>query len=162
MREARVFGGAVRVAGPDGYCIDRKSLRRAPSGGFVLLASCRSLGDASAPAVAPVAMTVSVLPPEAGLAPPRAADLAASLAPRKILAQHEGDGVALVWLADGGDTGLPGGDPAHWRGAMAVNGHLLGLALYAPEGSAMAGSGGQRLMRLLAARINARSGGTEG
>jgi len=90
---------------------------------------------------------------------PSAAELAAALAPAKAIAHVNGDGLTLVQLDRGGDSGLPTGDPRHWRGAMLINGYLVGLALYAPKGSALAGRGGQRLIlqlaeNLLDARMN--------
>lgn len=36
-------GGAVIVAGPQGYCVDRSSVSESDAGAFVLLANCRGL-----------------------------------------------------------------------------------------------------------------------
>ena len=39
----QVAGGALRVTGPDGYCVDAASSRAGEADGFVLLGSCRAI-----------------------------------------------------------------------------------------------------------------------
>ncbi len=63
-----VAGGAVVVAGPRGYCIDRAGSRAAADSSFVLLGSCAAIsGDASAPRpLFPAVLTVTVAPKPPG------------------------------------------------------------------------------------------------
>jgi len=160
VRKVPLFGGEVVVSGPVGYCIDPTSLRRRGGGHVILLASCAGLTGQPAMTVDPAVMTVSVLPADRDARQPTADELAASMRPARVLERIDGDGVSFVHLASGGEVGVPGGDPAHWRGAMLINGHLTGLALYAPEGSRVArGQTGQALMIALAERL--RSGSPE-
>ena len=49
-------------------------------------------------------------------------------------------------LAGGGGEVLDDGDPRYWRGAFVENGHLIGLALYAPEGSRLVGGDGAEML----------------
>ncbi len=76
-----VAGGAVTVAGPTGYCIDRRSRRAEVQGTFLLLSQCP---DAAAPAgglalpdpdVAPVILTALVSQPMAPGAAPSPAEM---------------------------------------------------------------------------------------
>ena len=147
-------GGKVVVAPPRGYCVDPRSLRKGLTGGFALIASCNSLtGDYSGADVEPVLMTVQVQPGLLTRDLPGADDMATAMAPARALRKVDGDGLTLVQLDRGGDKELPAGDPRHWRGAMLINGYLVGLALYAPKGSALAGSNGQRLILQLAENL---------
>ncbi len=65
--EVTVAGGAVVVAGPAGFCIDRRSLHRDARGEFVLLGSCAAIsGNPAAPAPArPAILTATVSEPAA-------------------------------------------------------------------------------------------------
>ena len=156
LRQATLAGGRLGVRGPRGYCVDPATLRRGLIGGFALIASCNSLsGGWASPDVEPVVMTVQVQPALNRRQPPSVAAMAAALAPLQALRTVEEDGLSLVHMASGGDAVLPRGDPKHWRGAMMINGHLVGLAVYAPRGSVFAGTRGQRLIRTLAQGLRA-------
>lgn len=150
--ESVTFPGGLVVAGPDGYCIDGDATRR--SDGFALLASCRALSDLDdLPWVEPAILTVTES--EAAAGTPSAEVLAEALAPADLLSRRVVDGLAIAHVARGGEAALPGGDPKHWRAVLRLGDRLLGLAVYAPEGSSAAGTGGERLIRALAARIRA-------
>lgn len=154
LQEAGMASGVVKVSPPVGYCIDARSLRATRNGGFALLASCRVLSAGQqGQSVAPVIMTVSVLPRSAGAEMPTTADLAASFAPAKPLWTGETTGVHVVQLAAGGDQMVPNADPRHWRAMMLMNDHLVGLALYGPVDSDVVISGGRDLLIDLAAGI---------
>lgn len=157
LRKVRMYDGDVIVQGPAGYCIDRRTLRRGRDGGFVLLASCESLSGLRGQEVEPLLMTISVLPDSAGAARPSAAEIAQLMAPAQVIATHETTDVTLVHFASGGTGVLDGGDARHWRGGMMLNGHLIGLALYAREGSPMAGKDGRALLTDLARTIRRAS-----
>ncbi|UYV36905.1 hypothetical protein N4R57_18295 [Rhodobacteraceae bacterium D3-12] len=154
LKQASLAGGKVVVRGPRGYCVDPATLRRGFTGGFALIAACNTIsGELSGADVEPVVMTVQVQPSLSKREAPLAASLAAALAPAQPIETIDGDGVTLVHMAGGGNKGLPKGDPKHWRGAMMVNGYLVGFAVYAPKGSALAGAGGKRLILALAENL---------
>ena len=150
LRQVSLQGGQVVVAGPRGYCVDAQNVRRKRNGHFALIASCASLSGAAVGAVEPAVMTVLALPRDAGAEQPSATDLARSVAPARVLEKIDGDGVSIVHLAGGGSRGkpggIPGGDARHWRAVMLINGHVTGLALYAPKGSAIAGKAGRSVI----------------
>ena len=156
---AEMVRGAVVVQGPKGYCIDAKSLTSGGvSGGFALLASCESLlGRPAERPVLPALMTVSVLPYSLKPVQPRAHEMAAALAPHRALDQINGDGLTIVHLATGGEALSPKVDPKHWRGAMVINGHMIGLAVYAPKGSDLSGKDGLDLLGKLAETLREAS-----
>ncbi len=156
---ADIVRGAVVVQGPKGYCIDAKSLTSGGvSGGFALLASCESLlGRPAERPVLPALMTVTVLPYSLKPVQPRAHEMAAALAPHRALDQINGDGLTVVHLATGGEALSPKVDPKHWRGAMVINGHMIGLAVYAPKGSDLSGKDGLDLLGKLAETLREAS-----
>lgn len=157
MRTVSLYDGEVVVRGPDGYCIDRKSMRKSKSNGFVLLASCESLSGVRGHEVEPVIMTLAVLPGQTSVGTPTAAEIARSMTPVPVVKRMDFDDLSLVQFATGGENALPNGDPRHWRGAMVLNGHLIGLALYARKGSAVAGNDGSEMLVELARKTRASS-----
>ncbi|MFB9151429.1 hypothetical protein ACFFU4_16880 [Roseovarius ramblicola] len=157
LTEATLGPGPVRVSAPRGYCIDKSSLRQlAGGGGFALLAPCAQLTATPGIAAAPALMTVSVMPQRRDAAPPDAEALAAAIAPAPVGAQGQAAGFVYAQVMQGGEAVLPGGDPRHWRGTRAVGEHLASLALYAPEGSPLAGREGRLLIGDLAAGLSAQ------
>lgn len=153
VRRIAFYDGQVVVDGPAGYCVDTGSVRRRGASRFVLLARCTSLGAEVGEAADPAVITVSVLPFDARAEQPVAAALAAAQAPARVLEEIDGDGVALVHLADGGDAVVPGGDPRHWRAGMVINGHLVGIAAYAEAGGVVAGPAGRGVLVEMAERM---------
>lgn len=63
-RAVAVSGGAVTIAGPAGYCIDRGALRNGAEGAFVLLGTCAALAGVPRPGMpaAPAVLTATVRP----------------------------------------------------------------------------------------------------
>jgi len=152
MRRAPMAGGNVVVAGPKGYCIDGKSLTDKISGGFAILASCFSLTKGRVGGyVEPAIMTVTVLPRKLRAEQPDAATLGSGTT--QVLERIDGDGISLVHLARGGKALSESSDPKYWRGAMVINGHVVGLAVYAPNGSKLAGPEGRKLAMALAEQL---------
>ena len=156
-RDLPLYRGAVVVRAPNGYCVDTAHVTRRPAATVVPLATCASLTDEGYAPVEPALMTVSVLPERFGAEQPSAKELAASLAPANVTVVEDGDGVALVRVADGGQSRLPDGDPRYWRGAMEVNGHLVGLAVYGRRNSDLSGGAGRRLILDLAEALREAS-----
>jgi len=147
LRTVAFYDGAVTVAGPRGYCIDRASIKQDAGGRFALLASCESLTGQTGIAVDPAVMTAAVLPRATAAAPPDVTAMTNALGPDTVRRAEESDGITLVQVANGGETVLPGGDPAHWRASTIINGHIVGLAAYGPKGGAIAGPRGRDLLR---------------
>lgn len=159
LRAIAFYDGDVTVTGPRGYCIDRASIKQDAGGRFALLASCESLTGQVGIAVDPAVMTVAVLPRAGAVTPPDAAAMTQVIGPDTVRRTENGDDMTLIQVATGGETVLPGGDPAHWRASMTLNGHIIGLAAYGPKGGAIAGPRGRDLLRDLAAALRAASAG---
>src|SRR6056297_1374182 len=156
VQQVALYDGEVVVSGPPGYCIDGAHIRRGASGAFVPMASCESLTGTPGVPVQAALMTVSVLPRTGAPAQrPTAQEIAASMAPIEALDVIDGPDLSMVRFAMGGGKLLPGGDPRYWRGGMVINGHLLGLSVYGPQGSSLAGPDGQRLLLDLADALRA-------
>lgn len=157
LRDMPLYGGNIVVRGPKGYCIDPDSHRRQSGGTLVFLGSCEALTGEAGTRVEPALMAVTVTPRRPGTEQPRARDIASALAPKEPLAEYDEDGVAMVHFNLGGAAALPGGDSRYWRGGMALDGHLISLAVYAPQNSQIAGAQGRDLLRELAAAIQKAS-----
>jgi len=147
--------GRITVSGPDGYCIDPTTLRRSPNGGFAAIASCNILsGGEGGPVVEPALVTVAVS--RATGATPAPADLADVLG-TELLSSRELSAVDVGQMASGGASAFSGSDPRHWRGTFALGDHLVGVTLYAPEGSPLLGAQGAAFLNTVSSRIRARS-----
>ncbi|WP_113911108.1 hypothetical protein [Roseovarius dicentrarchi] len=157
QRSATFYRGKVVVAGPQGYCIDPKSVQRKTASGFALMASCGHLSAAPGGYVPAAVITASVLPYDADAQAPTAARLAAPWVDVGVGQQIDAGEIALIQVERGGDSLLPAGDPRHWRGAMLVNGHLIGLALYGDTGANVAGDQGRTLLMETAQAIRSAS-----
>ncbi len=158
-RRAAFYGGDVVVAGPTGYCVDPKSVQRRATSGFVLLASCGHLSGAPSGRVPAAVITVSILPRDARAQAPTAAQLAGPWRNAGVAQQADQGGVAMIQVARGGDSLLPQGDPRHWRGAMLINGHLIGLAVYGEAGAQVSGEAGKALLAGAARAMRSASAG---
>lgn len=157
LDRAALAGGEVIVAAPQGYCIQKDSLKARKTGGFALLASCEQLtGFVSGYQVEPVVMTVSALPREGDAPEPSASEIAVALGDRKVLRRLHGDGLTVVQVQDLEALSAES-DPLHWRGIMVINGHIVGLALYGAKDSAATGEKGLTQLMWLAERIREES-----
>lgn len=158
LARAALAGGDVIVAGPSGYCVDPTTLQARVERGFALIASCDILSDGKAgEPVAPMLVSVTVGPRgDTGDLPGPRAIAAAAEAP--LLSAETSDGFVAAQLGKGGDSLLPNGDARHWRGGFVLNGRLVGLALYAPKGSALAGEGGAAMLAKVKTQITTQSG----
>ena len=147
--------GDVVAAGPRGYCVDPTTVRSERARGFAMLASCARLSaGGTGPDVPPVLATLTVGPRSTDAALP-AAETLARLADSPLLAAREGRDLVIAQLGAGGQTFLEDGDRRYWRGAFVLNGRLVSLALYAPEGSPFAGAQGGPFLQQVADSIRA-------
>jgi hypothetical protein len=161
MAQTTLAGGDITIAAPDGYCIDRRSLRRAGQNGFVVMARCDTLGVRGFFGGYDLAViTVTAGPADSAIATPTPADVARSVGQGKVLNERNRDGVAMVRL-DQGSEKFDGVSETHWRGGFVLNSHLVGLGLYAPAASGALGNGGAALLGELAERSRAATAASE-
>jgi hypothetical protein len=128
--------GAVTLAMPQGYCLDPESV----TSRFALAARCDTLGVDGFFAQWDLALVTVSLTRFDG----EEVNAAAAEAGGEILREETRDGVAFARMR--GDAPLDGVSDVHWRAATVINGQLLGLALYAPDGSAVLETDGARLL----------------
>lgn len=158
LGQASLADGAVRVVMPFGYCIDPRSLR--PD--FALAARCDTLGaDGPYGGLDLALITITATPAPADGAAPDMDGLKAGLGGATVMAEAAEDELPLV-LARRDAPPSPGLSATHWRGAMAVGGQIVALALFAPEGSAALSEDGAVILRDLAAAIRLASPGGNG
>lgn len=141
VTHAALAAGNVQLVAPFGYCVDERSVRVRASESFAMLARCDTLGMRGFSAAQDLALiTVTVVGTD-DTSQPTANGLAASAAPARVLDQKTHDGLPFVRLKGSGHE-VDGASPEHWRSAFVMNGQLIGLALYANEGSpALSGEG---------------------
>lgn len=153
LQQVSLAGGDVVVKAPDGYCIDPITADSRPQRGFAMIASCRILsGGAMGRPVSPMLTTVTVGAKAREDSLPSAAEIADGAALPLVGGVDAADFVAAN-LGQGGDVLLSGGDRKHWRAVFHEGGRLVGLALYAPEGSALTGGDGADMLRKVRASI---------
>lgn len=154
---AATASGNVVLRGPQDYCIEGRSLKTRPHGGFALMARCDILsGGEMGDPVALALLTATVTPWNGGeLAP--ASTLAADFSDYQVLDALDRDEVRLLHLGKGGNAMVPSADPRQWRATFLLNGYAVSLAAYGPKGSAVAGAGGRPLLLAMADAIRAAS-----
>lgn len=147
-----VFGdGQLILAAPSGFCFDAQMEQHTGSGGFALLARCERLGTFGRFRTGDGAMLTATVGAVAANTPPPSADalrsaFATSRSSARVLETRNDGGVPLVKLHLTGHS-AEGASGTHWRGAFVVHGHLVSIALYAPDGSGYLGESGARLIR---------------
>jgi len=156
----KLAGGEILLAAPDGYCIDRRSVRFGRKAGFAVMARCDTLGvrgffGAYDLAIITIA-TQPALDSAALPTPAQVAGSAGSAGPLRVLAKSSRNGLSLVRLG-GGTPPVDGVSDVYWRGAFVVNGHLVGVSLYAPENSPVLRDEGAVLLREMAYRTRQAS-----
>lgn len=162
LGRATIVPDKLVVAGPKGFCVDRRSLKSGPSGGFALVVPCAALDEAAGGLGLEAAiLTLQAQPQRKEVAQAEAESLARAFAGIQPIYQENGDGMSLVQLAKGGDAIVPNGDPKHWRAALSFNGYLVGLALYSEKGGIASGDEGKALLIEFAEAVLGASVGRE-
>lgn len=157
ITELKLAKGDVVLTAPNGYCIDRSATRHSGGSGFALLARCDTLGVAGYYDAFDLALiTVTTAPLAAGAPAPTVKTLGQSSAPAKVLEHHSFKGLSVVRL-ESGPHSIEGVSAEHWRAAFTLNGHLIGLALYAPNASPALRQDGMALLRDLTDRTRRAS-----
>lgn len=142
----QMAGGSLRLAAPQGFCVEPGSSSSTASGGFALLVPC---GGSWQPGRKGAVLTAAVGPAAPGVEAPSARDIAAMFPGAELQEARDRGPLPLVRLNHPGHT-AKGASPVHWRGAFVLEGHLVALALYAPEGSRTLGPRGAGLLEALA------------
>jgi hypothetical protein len=158
LAEVDLAGGAVTLSAPEGYCFDKRSLKRTGGRGFAVMARCDTLGVRGFFGAHDLAIvTVTTAPrPEGVTAAPGLDALEATGGGAPVLSRQRRDGLSLIRFGDGAPP-MDGVSATHWRGAFALNGQLVGVALYAPEGSDALKDSGAALLSDLTRRTRKAS-----
>ena len=161
LSKVHFAGGDVIVGGPEGYCLDPKTVQNRPERGFALIASCNILsGGQLGPQVPAIMVSVTIGPRGASEDVPSASAIARTTGAR-LLTDQSRDGLVLGQFEGGGDALAHSRDPRQWRGAFVMNGRLVGLALYAPKGSSFAEAQGAAVLTRTRDRIAELSAQTD-
>ncbi len=153
QRVARLASGNVYFATPQGYCIDRRSLRSR----FALAGRCDTLNvDGFFAAWELAIVTISLASTEAGETSFGADALKSALpGDETVIRSVERGGMIYTLVDEPGGTKMDGVSTRHWRTALVLNGELLSLALYAPETSDALGQEGVRILQEMVALTRA-------
>ncbi len=157
ITQVPLAGGAVQLTAPPGYCVDRRSLRRNAQGAFALLARCDTMGGPSSSRRYELALlAVTTRPMTASTQPPTKEGLARAASPARVITSAGNRELPIV-LLDGGAPIQPAVSSRHWRGAFLLNQQIVGVSLYAPEGSPALERKGAELIGELAVRTRRAS-----
>lgn len=153
LSQVSMASGAVNLVAPDGFCIDKRSLKAH----FAMLARCDTLNAATSDGGAPLGIiTVTVSPQsnaQSSLPTPEQTAAASGLS--DLSGVTKGDN-AVTFRA----SGPPLSDELnarHWRGTARVGGKVVGLAFYAPIGGRGTTGEGRVVLTDLIARSQGRS-----
>ncbi len=148
-----VAGGQVVVAGPDGYCVDKRATRKNPGSTFVLVASCAALSRRSNAAYPDTnaLLTASISDRLAGGAPihtqqKQLKDFFESDLGRAALAQDGDqtnveivqmfvrDDAFIIHARDQSKTQLAGLNQEYWRAVFDLNGKSVAASVVSIKG----------------------------
>ncbi|WP_299285174.1 hypothetical protein [uncultured Tateyamaria sp.] len=133
LLSADLGNSGVRLVPPQGYCIDRRSLRAS----FALMARCDTLGGERSVAV-PLAVITAT-------ATPRLDDAAsAATNSETVLGRLRTSTLAMVQVR--GTPPSPTLRDVYWRGVGDVGDHVLGLAIYESKDGANLGEQAPELL----------------
>lgn len=147
-----VFGnGDLVLAAPSGFCFDAQMETHTDQGGFALLARCERMSAFFGRRTEEGALLTATVGSIARGTPPPTTDALRSVftsnrASARVLESRGEKDLSLVKMYLDGHN-ADGASGVHWRGAFVIGGHLVSVALYAPEGSSYLGDKGARLIR---------------
>ncbi len=169
-----VAGGDVTVAGPPGYCIDRRLSRTEAEDAFVVMGSCSALGRGRAPEGVAGVLTATVSAAVMEQAPDPAAleaffrsEPGLSAISRTgrpdtvaVLGSARGEGVLFLNIRDTAiDPDGPEVDPVYWRAVFVANGHLVSATTMGFRAQPMAPDAALRTLGAFVAAIRGATGG---
>ena len=175
-RAASVAGGAVVLAGPQGYCIDRGAIRDRAGTVFALFGTCAALsgsagaGQPSRPAI----LTASVAPgapegfeasfpqlatffrSEPGRAALSRAGKAGTVAVDRVSSRGK---VLYLHVRDGAKAaGLPV-EQDYWRAILAVGGHMVTLSVMSLEAAPVTDAEKRQILGAFVAAVQGANAG---
>ncbi|WP_406646299.1 hypothetical protein QEZ52_19435 [Aliisedimentitalea scapharcae] len=156
LRQASLAKGRVVISAPRGYCIAPDTIRFSSEDDFVLIARCDMVGANGFFASREPALISVMVGRRPDASQPTLADLERLATTEDILDRRPDSDPPMIRLRSA-EPGIDGASPQHWRAAFSVNGHLVALALYAPEGSSTQASRGARLLTELTRETRASS-----
>ncbi len=162
-----VFDGALTVAGPEGYCVDRNSTVENASEAFVLLVACRA-SERQRPVLA---ATVTALPAEAARGTENLRTLMTAVTSEAGRGHLSRSGQAgdvriesaaiengAIWLRIN-DRGSPETfAPDYWRAILPVGGRVVSLSVLDARAAPGSAEEGRAILRGFAARMRTVNG----
>ena len=148
LSQANMAFGAVTLVAPNGFCIDKTSLRQ----NFALMSRCEALGAPSAGANAPVGiLTASFSAASATI--PSPSETAAAFGLNTVTDPVVSD--RSVTFRANGRAPAKGLSETHWRGTARVGSQMMGLALHGPSGGRAIGAEGRAILDQLISSLAA-------
>lgn len=149
-RTLSVLGGALQIAAPSGYCIDKQSARQQADGAVFLMGRCNGASNVAAAVITATigaAGSASVVADggtalaaffqmEAGRAALSRSGRAESV---QIVQSANIDGAFALYIAD-----QEVGD--YWRAIVGISGRLVSLSVQGPSGSSLDPGRGRKLL----------------
>lgn len=173
-RALSVSGGAVTVAGPAGYCVDKGASKDGSAGAFVLLGTCAAMtrSTGAGPTVAPAILTASVIPGAPDEGPlsavfPSTARFFRSAPGRKALSRNgrpenvevadvisKGE-VLYIRLRDTSESAGQSVEPEYWRAILSLRGRIVTLSALALRDRPLTSSAKRKVLEAFVARMQA-------
>lgn len=167
IRTLALLDGAVRVRGPEGYCIDQSASRAGR--GFAVMAGCALLSDEAVVMPSPDGLilvqfgdegTASVTGNEDTFAAFLQTDLGRSVlaasgdsADISSVATISDRSAVLARFEDGSGPGFEGTSGAQWRGFLDVKGRLTTVTVLSFDRNPLSRSAGERLLIVALAEL---------
>ena len=175
QREATVGGAAVKIAGPEGYCVDPQYERVSGDTTFLLLASCAAItGSSRAKAPAdPAVLLASVGEPSSQPVTANLADLDTLLrsetgrgllsrsndpATVQVLESFAMDDTLFLRVRDTSPNDQPGLADDYWRAITDVKRSGVTLSVMGPAATPLGANQGLQVLRSYVAEVKARNG----
>lgn len=169
LRTMSMFDGAVRVRGPEGYCIDRQASRTGT--GFVVMAACARVSGAATLPAQDGLLTVQIGEEGSALVAGNEEALMRMLAEgagRGLLSDGGGPvtvhravgrpGLVLVRYTDPAAQAMAGTEAPGWRAFLDLRGRSAVISLRAFESAPLDAAGAESLIRAAAAELVAVNG----
>ncbi len=175
QREATVGSAQIKIAGPEGYCVDPTSKKVSGNTTFLLLASCSAITESSRAATPqhPAALLASVGDPTGQSVAadlPGLDNLLRSETGRGMLSRSKDAGTVevlesfamddtlFVRVRDTSPNEQPGLSYEYWRAILDVKGSAVTLSVMAPREDPFSINTGLQILRSYVAEVKARNG----
>lgn len=175
QREATVGSANVKIAGPEGYCVDPASKKTTGNTSFLLLASCSAITESSRAATPqhPAALLASVGNPTGqsvaadlkGLDTLLRSETGRGMLSRskdartvEVLESFAMDETLFVRVRDTSPNEQPGLSYEYWRAILDVKSSAVTLSVMAPREKPFSINTGLQILRSYVAEVKARNG----